>query len=88
MDTEENMIEVFTTGDRMTAQAAIDEILTPAGIDAVIHDRVSTMLPAPASMPGAYFVAVPETQIHAAAEALREAMDGGIVEGELIEAVA
>ena len=56
---DDEMVEVFRAADRMGAQAAIDEVLEPLGIDGFVHDRMSHALPAPASMPGGYFVAVP-----------------------------
>ena len=54
----DDMVEVFRAVDRMGAQAAIDEVLGPLGIDAFVHDRMSHALPAPASMAGGYFTAV------------------------------
>lgn len=80
---EEELVEVFKTVEPMAAQAAIDEVLEPLGIDAYIHDRVSHALPAPASMPGGYFIAVPSERAAEAAEALREAVTDGAVEGEV-----
>ena len=57
----------FGAANGMAAQAAIDEVLEPLGIDAFVHDRVSHALPAPASMPGGYFIAVPLTRAAEAA---------------------
>jgi hypothetical protein len=83
---EDELIEVFFTGDKMVAQTAIEEILAPAGIDAFVHDRMSHALPAPASMPGGYFVAVPAEQAMEAAQALRDALtDGALLDGEVAE---
>jgi hypothetical protein len=83
---EDELIEVFFTGDAMTAQTAIEEVLAPAGIEAFVHDRVSHALPAPASMPGGYYVAVPTEQALEAAQALRDALtDGALVDGEVAE---
>lgn len=62
---DDEMVEVFRAADAMAAQAAIDEVLGPLGIDGFVHDRVSHALPAPASMPGGYFVAVPVESRHA-----------------------
>ena len=73
----DEMVEVFLAGDRGLAQQAIDEVLGPAGIPAVVHNRSSSSFPAPASMPGGYFVAVPSEKRQAAIDALREAVDGG-----------
>jgi len=83
---EDELIEVFFTGDAMTARTAIEEVLAPAGIEAFVHDRVSHALPAPASMPGGYFVAVPVDQALEAARALRDALtDGALGDGEVAE---
>ncbi len=87
-DGAEELVEVFRTTDEMGAQAAIDEVLEPLGIDAFVHDRVSHALPAPASMPGGYFVAVPMDRAADATEALREALTDGVIDGELIAGVA
>ena len=88
MDEDEDVVEVFETRDVLAAQAAIDEVLKPAGVDAVIHDRVSHMIPAPATLPGGYFVAVPASQLPRAIEALSDGLKLGTIDGELIAAVA
>jgi hypothetical protein len=80
---DDEMVEVFRAVDQMGAQAAIDEVLEPLGIDAFVHDRVSHALPAPASMPGGYFVAVPVGRAQEAAAALRDAVTDGAIEGEV-----
>jgi hypothetical protein len=85
---DDEMVEVFRASNRMSAQAAIDEVLEPLGIDGFIHDRVSHALPAPASMPGGYFVAVPLNRAGEAAAALREAVTDGAIDGEVTAAVA
>lgn len=85
---DEELVEVFRAADAMAAQAAIDEVLQPLGIDGFVHDRVSHALPAPASMPGGYFVAVPVERATEAAEALREAVTDGAIEGEVTVGVA
>lgn len=84
-DDANDLVEVFRATNEMGAQAAIDEVLTPAGIDAFVHDRVSHRLPAPASMPGSYFVAVPQERAADAMEALREAITDGVLDGEIIQ---
>jgi hypothetical protein len=81
-DTDE-MVEVFRAVDRMGAQAAIDEVLQPLGIDGFVHDRMSHALPAPASMPGGYFIAVPVTRASEAVAALRDALTDGAIDGEV-----
>jgi hypothetical protein len=83
---EDDVIEVFRTADKMMAQTAIEEVLAPAGIDAFLHDRMSHALPAPATMPGGYFVAVPANQAAEATQVLRDALtDGAIADGEVAE---
>jgi hypothetical protein len=83
MDNEADVVEVFETRDPMAARAAIDQVLTPAGIDAVVHDRVSHMIPAPATLNGGYFVAVRHSQLIQAIEALRDALQVGTIDGVL-----
>ena len=83
----DEMVEVFRAANRMSAQAAIDEILEPIGIDAYMHDRVSHALPAPDSMPGGYFVAVPVERAEEAAAALKDAVTDGAIEGEVTVAL-
>ena len=56
---DEELTEVFRAADEMGCQAAIEEVLAPNDIPAMMHNRVSHAFPAPASLPGAYFVAVP-----------------------------
>ncbi len=80
---EEELVEVFRTREQMAAQTAIDEVLEPLGIDGYIHDRVSHALPAPATMEGGYFVAVPIERASEAAEALRDAITDGAIDGEV-----
>ena len=79
---DEELIEVLRCGDEMCAQTAIDEVLTPAGIPSLVHNRVSHAFPAPASLPGAYFVAVPVAQAKEAAKLLREAQTDGVFHDE------
>jgi len=80
---DDDLVEVFRAGDEMAAQAAIEEVLEPMGIEAYVHDRVSHALPAPASMPGGYFIAVPEGRAEEAAAALQEAVTDGAIDGEV-----
>ena len=80
---DDEMVEVFRAPDQMAAQAAIDEVLEPLGIDAFVHDRMSHALPAPAAMPGAYFVAVPLERAQEAAAALQDAVTDGAIAGEV-----
>ena len=78
---DEEMVEVFRATDEMGARAAVDEVLTPAGIPSLVHDRVSHLVPAPASLPGAYFVAVPAARATEATSLLREAIEDGALPG-------
>lgn len=80
---DDDMVEVFRAVDKMGAQAAIDEVLGPLGIDGFVHDRMSHALPAPASMPGGYFVAVPADRASEAVAALRDAITDGAIDGEV-----
>src|SRR5262245_47073902 len=78
---DEELTEVFRAPDAMGAQAAIDEVLTPADIPAMVHNRTSHAFPAPAAMPGAYFVAVPVGKAPEAIGLLREAIEDGALPG-------
>jgi hypothetical protein len=72
-----DLVEVFRCTDEAVAQMAIDEVLEPAGIPAYVHNRSSHAFPAPASIAGGFFVAVPRSKAAEAREALREAQSGG-----------
>lgn len=80
---EDELVEVFRTADQMAAQAAIDEVLQPAGVEAVLLDRMNHQLPTPAAGSGAFYVAVPADEVDAAKEALKEALEDGAIDGEL-----
>ena len=88
MAVSDDLVEVFRCTDRAVAQMAIDEILSPAGIPADIHNRTSSILPAPASMSGGFFVAVPRSRAAEAIDLLTEAQEGGALsdDGEVAEA--
>jgi hypothetical protein len=58
-ETPEDYVEVYSTDDQVEAFRLVDAVLRPAGIEAVIRDRMAHALPAPASQPGGYFIAVP-----------------------------
>jgi hypothetical protein len=79
---DEELTEVLRCADELTAQAAIEEVLGPAGIPAMLHNRVSHAFPAPATLAGAYFVAVPVGQAVQAALLLREAQNDGALPAE------
>ncbi len=79
---DEDLTEVFRAPDQLACQAAIDEVLVPNEIPALVHNRVSHAFPAPASLPGAYFVAVPAEQAQQAAALLREAQADGVLATE------
>jgi hypothetical protein len=84
---DEELTEVFRAADEMGCQAAIDEVLSPNEIPAMVHNRVSHAFPAPASLPGAYFVAVPVGKATQAITLLREAIeDGALPGGEIPDA--
>ena len=85
---DDELVEVFRAADQMAAQAAVEEVLGPLGIEGFVHDRVSHALPAPASMPGGYFVAVPIERATEAAAALRDAVTDGAIDGEVTIGVA
>ena len=83
---EDEMVEVFRTRDALMAKVVIDEVLAELGIDGFVHDRVSHIIPAPATLDGGYFVAVPAARAIEAARALREALeDGAIADGEVAD---
>lgn len=88
MAAEEDFIEVYATPDMANAERVMDEVLTPAGIPAQIHNRQSSMFPAPAASSGRYFLAVAKSRAAQALDALREADEAGVLgdEGEVAEA--
>jgi hypothetical protein len=87
-DDEDETVEVFRATNRMAAQAAIDEVLGPLGIQGVLYDRSQHTLPTPDVTPGAYFVAVPGGRVGEAIDALNEAVTDGAIDGEITAGVA
>jgi hypothetical protein len=85
---DEELTEVFRAADEMGCHAAIDEVLAPNDIPAMVHNRVSHAFPAPASLPGAYFVAVPVDKAPHAIALLKEAIEDGALPGGEIPADA
>lgn len=81
---EDELVEIFRTQDALGAQTAIDEVLKPCGIEAVLLDRTQHQLPASPSMMGDYYVAVPIDDVDHATEELKEALEDGVVDGEVI----
>lgn len=72
-------VEVFRCTHEGLAQQVVEAILQPAGIFAVVHNRASSALPAPDSMSGGYFIAVPRDRAQEAAQLLRDAqLDGAL----------
>ena len=82
MASSDEWVEVLRCPDEICAQIAVDEVLDPAGIAAQIHNRTSHAFPAPAAMPGGYFVAVAEEQKREAITALKEAQSAGALPEE------
>ncbi len=78
-DQDEDFVEVFRTTHQAAAEWVVDEVLTPAGIPAAIHNRTSSFSPAPDAMPGGYFIAVASSRAAQALDALREAEDAGVL---------
>lgn len=74
--------EVFETDSVTEAQRIVDVILRPQGIDAILHDRTSHALPAPAAMSGSVFVAVLSGQVRSARQMLAEACESGYISTE------
>ncbi len=79
MTSVDEMIEVFRTTDAALAQMAVDEVLTPAEIPSVVHDRFSKSFPTPATGSGGFFIAVPANKAADAIAALKEAQAEGIL---------
>lgn len=71
-DIEEDWVEIFHTGSTTEAMRILDVVLRPAGIDAVLRDRMDHALPAPASEPGTMSIAVPASQRSQAEQLIRE----------------
>jgi hypothetical protein len=81
---EDELVEIFRTADALAAQTAIDSVLRPAGFEPVLLDRTQHTIPASPSMMGGYFVAVPIDDVENATEELKEALEDGAVDGEII----
>src|SRR3569832_1771167 len=75
----ERFVEVFRIDNDIVANVVVDEILLPAGIHAVRHDRRSHSIPAPASMPGAIGIAVAGEQANKARALILEARKDGVL---------
>lgn len=90
MADDEEMVEVMITKDELTVQTALEEVLEPAGIEAVVHDRMSAAFPAPASMPGGLYVAVPVSRATEAVQLLRDAQRDRVLpeDAEIADAAA
>ena len=82
----DEMVEVALARSNAEAQMIVDEILSPAGIPATIHNRASTMIPAPATLQGGFYVAVPRDAADDAVDALAEAQDSGAIPDEVVVA--
>ncbi len=82
----DEMVEVALARSNAEAQMIVDEVLSPAGIPATIHNRSSTMIPAPATLQGGFYVAVPRAAASDAADVLAEAQDNGAIPDEVIVA--
>lgn len=76
----EQYVEIYHTGSTPEALRVLDVILRPKGIAAVLHDRTSKALPAPASEPGVLSIAVPTEQRALAEKLLREAIQDGYLD--------
>lgn len=83
----ERFVEIFRIDNDIVAGLVVDEILGPAGIHAVRHDRRSHSIPAPASMPGSIGIAVTGDDAAKARALILEARKDGVLldEGQLIE---
>lgn len=83
----ERFVEIFRIDNDLVAGLVVDEILGPAGIHAVRHDRRSHSIPAPASMPGSIGIAVTGDDAAKARALILEARKDGVLldEGQLIE---
>jgi hypothetical protein len=80
-------VEVYHTDNDLAAGFVVDEVLRPAGIRAICHDRRSHSIYAPASLPGEIGIAVAKDQAVAARKRLAAAQRDGVLPagGKLIE---
>ena len=84
--TPEDYTEIYHTDSTLEAERILATVLTPGGVEGVIHDRIDAALPAPASQPGEVAIAVPNDQLAEARRLLVEARDNGyITSGQLVE---
>lgn len=87
MEPSEEMVEVYRCNSTMEADRAIVEVLEADGIEAYRRSRVSSSLPAPASEPGNYFIAVEASEAARAQALLEQALTDGVLdpdEGEVM----
>jgi hypothetical protein len=69
---EDEWVEIFHTGSTPEVLRILEVVLRPAGVEAVIHDRVDHTFPAPASQPGTLSIAVRRRQKALAEKLIRE----------------
>ncbi len=77
----DDIVEVFHTESPFAAQKVLDVILVPEGIDAVIHDRRTTMLPSVASA-GGVTITVARQHAERASALIAEAEANGFLDPE------
>jgi hypothetical protein len=73
-----DLVEVYVCAEPVEATAIRDELLGANGIEARIHNFVSSAFPAPASQ-GQHRIAVPAPQAAEAIELIRSARDEGVI---------
>jgi hypothetical protein len=83
-DAADELREIYHTDSPIDALRIVDTLLRPAGVEAVIHDRMSHSFPAPSSEPGEVAIAVPAADQARAIEILAEAAADGMLDDSLI----
>ncbi len=81
----EDFVEIYHTDSPSEADRLVDVVLRPQGIEAVMHDRMSHAIPAPASEPGEVSIAVPAAQREQAEALLAEYLEAAAQPGTKIE---
>ncbi len=76
----EDFVEIYETDSQARAARIVAVVLRAQGVEAVLHDRTDHAIPAPASQPGSYFIAVPADDRERALTLLREYLEAAEAE--------
>jgi len=78
----DELVEVYRCTGLLEVERAVVEVLEPMGIACMRRDRQSHALPAPGTLSGAWFVAVPAASAEEARKVLHQAIGDHILDGD------